>query len=478
MGHDVIPYRVASDQTYRFALGHSGVASAVLLDGNGVEVVRLTEDAPATPVFLPAGDYALVLETAGDENLVFVVPDACVPTSTAANAETGFAAAAAIAAPGVYIQPVGAAQTIVDAPTSYTAFVGTTAQGAIDTPTRITRWQEYVDAFGMPGPDDRLGWAVYQFFVHGGEMAQIVRVPGASTDGAPLAADLIAGVRSSLAASITAQIFVLPDLVGMQTADIHAVLDVVAPLVTQQRGMLVLDTPLDIQTTDGVLQWRADLDAVIGIDDRKNVALYYPPVRFTPPDAKTDIAMGVSGAIAGIYAQTDNTSGVWSVPAGVQAALIGDFTLMPPIDASDLGPLGAAGINTIRSLYNYGNVVWGAKTLYAESGGVYSYVNTRRLLHFVEDSIKDGLQWTVFEPSSPAVWAQVSQSVDAFLNRLWMSGAFIGDTASHAYYVVCDASNNPPELASQGLMALSVGLAPVLPAEFVEIHFEQTVASP
>ena len=51
--------------------------------------------------------------------------------------------------------------------------------------------------------------------------------------------------------------------------------------------------------------------------------------------------------------------------------------------------------------------------------------------------------------------------------RIWRDGALFGATPEEAFYVKCDAENNPPESVDAGQLICEIGIAPVKPAEFV-----------
>lgn len=77
------------------------------------------------------------------------------------------------------------------------------------------------------------------------------------------------------------------------------------------------------------------------------------------------------------------------------------------------------------------------------------------------------MQWTVFEPNDYALHQTLVATISAFLETLWLQGAFAGSSPSDAFFVKIDDQNNPPELADQGQLLVEVGVAPAIPAEFV-----------
>ena len=134
--------------------------------------------------------------------------------------------------------------------------------------------------------------------------------------------------------------------------------------------------------------------------------------------------------------------------------------------------LNPAQVNCIRSFGANGIRVWGARTL-AATDQSWRYINVRRLFIFIEETIRKGTQWVVFEPNDSDLWARVRRTVTAFLRELWMQGALVGATAEQAFFVLCDETNNPQSSIDQGKLVVDVGLAPVKPAEFVIFRISQ-----
>lgn len=94
----------------------------------------------------------------------------------------------ALTYPGVYIEEIpSGVRTITGVATSITAFVGRAMRGPVDTPVRIQSFAEFTRVFGGLWQPATLGYAVNQFFQHGGSDALIVRVfNGAASDTATL----------------------------------------------------------------------------------------------------------------------------------------------------------------------------------------------------------------------------------------------------------------------------------------------------
>jgi uncharacterized protein len=181
------------------------------------------------------------------------------------------------------------------------------------------------------------------------------------------------------------------------------------------------------------------------------------------------------GFVAGIYAATDASRGVWKAPAGIDAGLTGALGLQFNLTDLENGDLNTLGINCLRQFRVYGEVVWGARTMQGndQAGSQWKYVPIRRLALFLESSLYDGTQWVVFEPNDETLWGQIRLNVGAFLQGLFLQGAFQGTTPQQAYFVKCDSENNPQASIDLGIVNILVGFAPLYPAEFVVIQIQQ-----
>jgi len=208
----------------------------------------------------------------------------------------------------------------------------------------------------------------------------------------------------------------------------------------------------------------------------ENAAYYYPWVQAPDPlSANRPKLFPPCGFVAGIYASTDTSRGVWKAPAGMEAILSGAVGLQFDVTDAENGALNALGINCLRQFKASGSVVWGARTLQGadQSGSQWKYVPVKRLALFLETSLYNGTKWIVFQPNGEALWAQIRLNVGAFLQGLFVQGAFQGATPQQAYFVKCDAENNPQASLAQGIVNIVVGFAPLYPAEFVITQIQQ-----
>ena len=243
------------------------------------------------------------------------------------------------------------------------------------------------------------------------------------------------------------------------------------------RAFQIVDLPLDAGLTNLQANGPANLT---NAPNAANSAVYFPWVSAPDPLAgNRPIALPPCGFVAGIYAATDANRGVWKAPAGINAGLTGVIELKTNLTDLENGDLNIQGINCLREFRVYGDVVWGARTLLGanEIGSQWKYVPIRRLALYLESSLYEGTQWVVFEPNDEPLWGQIRLNVGAFMQGLFLQGAFQGTTPQKAYFVKCDGENNPQSSIDQGVVNILVGFAPLYPAEFVVIQIQQIMAS-
>jgi phage tail sheath protein FI len=208
--------------------------------------------------------------------------------------------------------------------------------------------------------------------------------------------------------------------------------------------------------------------------DRGFGALYYPRIVIGNPLAPGTITVPPSGHLAGVFADTDSRVGVFKAPANV--AMRGVLGLERVLTDAEQGPLNEKGINVLRAFSGRGVVVWGARTISTRTQ--WRYVNIRRLLLFIEQSIKRGTQFAVFEPNTIGLRQRVVRQVREFLLRQWQAGALVGATPDEAFRVRADEELNPPDQIALGILTIEVILAPATPAEFVVFRVIQKPGGP
>ncbi|PZF74749.1 phage tail sheath family protein [Taibaiella soli] len=186
-----------------------------------------------------------------------------------------------------------------------------------------------------------------------------------------------------------------------------------------------------------------------------------------------------SGAMAGVMTTMDNQNSVWTSPANV--SIVGGVSL--PIKLSDgqqgnlnVDVVSGKSVNVIRFFNGIGILVWGARTLDGNSMD-WRYISVRRTMNFLEQSCKQAAQAYVFAPNVKNTWETVKSMISSFLTNIWKQGGLQGASAADAFSVDCGLGTTmTSDDILNGFMNVTVKVAVVRPAEFIEFTFQQQMA--
>lgn len=185
--------------------------------------------------------------------------------------------------------------------------------------------------------------------------------------------------------------------------------------------------------------------------------------------------MAPAAAMAGIYARVDNNEGVWKAPAnvGINGAVSPAVNLTSD-EQEDLNvPLNGKAVNAIRYFVGDGIKVWGARTLDGNSLD-WRYVNVRRTMIMLEESIKQASKAYVFDANTSSTWLTMKNMIGNYLNSVWKRGGLAGTSPEDAYEVHVGLGDTmTPEDILEGILRVTVKVALIRPAEFIELTFQQ-----
>jgi uncharacterized protein len=183
-----------------------------------------------------------------------------------------------------------------------------------------------------------------------------------------------------------------------------------------------------------------------------------------------------AAAMAGIYTLVDNTRGVWKAPANVSVTMVN----APAVNINNqqqetmnVDVMEGKSVNVIRVFPGQGTLVWGARTLDGNSQD-WRYISVRRTIMMIEQSLKLALCAYVFEPNDAGTWVTVKAMAENFLINLWKQGALAGSVPAQAFSVQAGLGSTMTEQdILDGYLRITVLLAIVRPAEFIEITLQQ-----
>lgn len=258
------------------------------------------------------------------------------------------------------------------------------------------------------------------------------------------------------------------------TANPNAVFSSALAYCKTRRAFLLIDPPPPVNNVPAAVDWITS--GLTVHDPGGSAAAYFPRLKL--PDQLNNSQLRTfapCGVVAGLYATIDGSRGVWKAPAGIEATLTGVQSLVYQMTDNENGVLNPLGLNCFRVFPVYGPIAWGARTIAGADAlaSQWKYVPVRRFALFLEESLYRGTKWVVFEPNDEPLWSAIRLNIGAFMQNLFVQGAFQGQTPQSAYFVKCDSETTTQDDINQGIVNIVVGFAPLQPAEFVILQIQQ-----
>ena len=350
--------------------------------------------------------------------------------------------------PGVFVQKIRIQpQSIEGVSTSTAAFLGETQTGPT-TPTLITSFAEYQRIFGGHfGVDKYLPYAVEGFFVNGGKRCFVSSVN-----------DLDYASALAKFEVVDASIIYVPNAQALTGLS-----DLLISHCERLRNRFVIFDSLKGQ----------DSSSVTKPGDSSFAALYYPWIYVKDNLTGKLCLVPMGGHVAGIYVRNDIEAGVHKAPAN--QIVFGALGLDVTMKSYQQNSLNIQGINIIRNFPGKGLLLWGARSL--SSDPTKKYVNVCRLLIYLEQSIKKGTAWVIFEPNNETTWTKIKSTIDDFLTQEWSAGILLGAKKQDAFFINCDRTTMTQNDIDNGRINVIIGVAPVKAAELIIFRVNQTIQS-
>jgi hypothetical protein len=187
-------------------------------------------------------------------------------------------------------------------------------------------------------------------------------------------------------------------------------------------------------------------------------------------DAYTDKEVWIpsSGYAAAAFAKTSQQSYPWIAPAGFTRGVLNNVTAIavnPNQKQRDL--LYKVNINPIAYFSNDGFVIYGQKTLFKQPSA-FDRVNVRRLFLTLEKEAQALLKYFVFEPNTFATRNRLKGSLIPIFDQAKLNDGL------YDYLLICDETNNTPDVIDNNELKISIYIQPVRAAEFILADFIAT----
>jgi phage tail sheath protein FI len=173
----------------------------------------------------------------------------------------------------------------------------------------------------------------------------------------------------------------------------------------------------------------------------------------------------MNGDIAGLCVRTDYQRDPWFSPAGFNRGQIKNAVKLGwnPTKANR-DDLYKNGINPIVTFPGEGTVLFGDKTLLAKPSA-FDRINVRRLFIVLEKAIARAARYSLFEFNDEFTRSQFVSLIEPYLRDVK------GRRGIYDFKVVCDSTNNTPEVIDRNEFIGDIYIKPARSINFIQLNF-------
>ena len=173
----------------------------------------------------------------------------------------------------------------------------------------------------------------------------------------------------------------------------------------------------------------------------------------------------LNGDTAGLCANADNVAESWFSPAGLNRGLVrGAIKLSYNPKQSQRDQLYRARINPVVNFPGQGVTLFGDKTALTKPSA-FDRINVRRLFLVLERAIAEAAKFQLFELNDEFTQAQFRAMTEPFLRDVQ------GRRGITDFKVICDSSNNTPEVVDRNEFRGDIYIKPARSINFISLNF-------
>ena len=173
----------------------------------------------------------------------------------------------------------------------------------------------------------------------------------------------------------------------------------------------------------------------------------------------------MNGDIAGLCVRTDYERDPWFSPAGFNRGQIKNVVKLSfNPNKTDRDELYKNGINPIVTFRGEGTVLYGDKTMLSKPSA-YDRINVRRLFIVLEKAISRAAKYSMFEFNDEFTRGQFVALIEPYLRDVQ------GRRGIYDFRVVCDETNNTPEVIDRNEFVGDIYIKPARSINFIQLNF-------
>ncbi len=233
--------------------------------------------------------------------------------------------------------------------------------------------------------------------------------------------------------------------------------------VCESRGATlgILSTPIEHEVSSNYLEDLIAYRRKSLITSTSHAALYTPHVKIYDEHNDREIWVSPTGHVGAQISYTAANYEAWFAPAGNRRGVLNVLGVRREFNDGDEDALYDAGINPIDFHETFGIRIWGQKTLLNRASAL-DRVNVRMLLIVIEPAIEDLLMDFTFEINDEFSRSMLVSKLTPYLASIKARRGL------YDYKVICDTSNNTPEIVDNNEMVVDVPIQPARVGELMK----------
>lgn len=173
----------------------------------------------------------------------------------------------------------------------------------------------------------------------------------------------------------------------------------------------------------------------------------------------------LNGDTAGLIVRTDTVRDPWWSPAGFNRGMIKNvIKLSYNPSKADRDILYKSDVNPVVTFPGQGTLLYGDKTALGKPSA-FDRINVRRLFIVLEKAIATAAKFTLFEFNDEFTRASFKNMVEPFLRDVQ------GRRGIYDFRVVCDETNNTPEVIDRNEFVGDIYIKPARSINFIQLNF-------
>jgi hypothetical protein len=284
---------------------------------------------------------------------------------------------------------------------------------------------------------------------------------GAGSDGVAVTdSEMIAGAQAAFSNVDNIPVTLLMDG-GWATSAYQVALDAIAK--SRMDCVAILSTPYASEIASSFM---TDLSTYRKTTLNLNSSysgLYTPHLKIRDRFNDREIFVAPDGYVAGSISFNANNSEIWFPPAGFRRGLLNVIGVSRRFEQGEMDLLQKMQINPIRQTAGRGIVIWGQKTLLSKPSAL-DRMNVRLLLITIEPAMKEFAEDYLFEFNDVPTRSEVQVKLDSYLQGIK------GRRGLYDFQVICDDSNNTPDVIDNNQLVIDVFIKPTKSAEAIPLR--------